>query len=149
MKFHLAQINVGRTRGPMDSPVMAEFAAALDEINALAEASPGFVWRFKTDNGNATEVKAYEDPLMLVNLSVWESVESLRNYAYRSAHGKFFARRAEWFESSAEAPFALWWIPAGQIPTVEEAVARLAELRARGPGPRAFTFKQPFPPDGA
>jgi hypothetical protein len=146
VSHQLAQINIGRIRGPLESEVMREFRAALDEINALAERSPGFVWRFKTASGNATSVVAYPDPLVLVNLSVWEDVGSLRDYVYRSDHGRFFARRANWFERMETPPLALWWIPAGTIPTVEEAKARLALLAEKGETAAAFTFRRPFAP---
>lgn len=130
----------------MDSPIMTDFANALDEINALAEASPGFVWRFKDDaSNNATSVRPYDDPRILVNLSVWSSLEALRDFAYRSAHGKFFARRREWFEPYEAPHLALWWIPAGTTPTVDEARERLALLTASGETERAFTFRRAFP----
>ena len=126
---------------------MADFANALDEINALAEASPGFVWRFKDDARNdATSVHAYDDQRIIVNLSVWFSVEQLRDYAYRSAHGKFFARRREWFEPFDGPHLALWWIPAGTTPTIDEAKTRLANLALSGETERAFTFRRTFPP---
>jgi hypothetical protein len=144
-RFHLAQLNIGRFRGPIDSPVMKEFADALDQINALAESSPGFVWRLKDDSGNATGIRPFEDPLMAVNLSVWESIETLKAYVYHSMHGKFFARRREWFEKMEEHHLVMWWIPAGTTPTAEEAKSRLALLRAKGDTPEAFTFRHPFP----
>lgn len=143
---HLAQLNIGRFRGPIDAPVMAEFAAALDAMNLLAEASPGFVWRLKGEGSNdATGVRAFPaDPLLAVNLSVWESLETLRDYAYRSPHGKFFARRVEWFEKLDTPHLVLWWIPAGTLPTVEEARARLDHLAAHGETEQAFTFRRLF-----
>lgn len=130
----------------MQSPIMAEFAQALDEINALAERSPGFVWRLKDDSGNATAIQAFADPLTLVNLSVWSTVESLKDYVYKSVHGKFFARRQAWFEKSESPHLALWWIPAGSLPTVMEAKERLDHLTLHGATAHAFTFRQPFPP---
>jgi len=145
-RWHLAQVNIGRIRGPMDSPIMAEFAAALDEINALAESSPGFVWRLKDSSGNATSIQAYTDPRQLVNMSVWTDLAALEKYVYRTAHGRFFARRQSWFEKMDTAHLALWWIPAGHLPTVEEAKERLAKLDALGPTPDAFTFRETFPP---
>jgi len=148
MQFHLAQLNVARAKAPMDSPVMAGFANALDEVNALADQSPGFVWRLKEASGNATAVRAYDDPLMLVNLSVWETPEALRTYVYRSMHRQFFARREEWFEKLEGAHLALWWIPVGSIPGVIEAKARLEYLSSHGESPRAFTFVRRFGPDG-
>jgi hypothetical protein len=145
---HLAQLNVGRIVGPLDGPVMADFMAGLDEINALAEASPGYVWRLQTEDGNATAIRPYEDDRMLVNLSVWESAEALADFVYRSDHVRFLRRRREWFEPPVEAIVVLWWIPAGTTPTAAEAVERLEHLRRHGPTARAFTFRQRFDPDG-
>jgi hypothetical protein len=149
MTWHLAQLNIGRLRAEVDDPSLAEFMAALDPINALADAAPGFVWRLQTDEGNATAIRAFEDdPLMALNLSVWESIEALADYAYRSAHTTFLRRRSEWFERLGEVYLVLWWIPAGTVPTVDEALARLDHLRTYGPSPEAFTFRQPFPHPG-
>ena len=113
---------------------------------ALAERSAGFVWRFKTESGNATSVAAYPDPLVLINLSVWEDVASLRDYVYKSDHGRFFARRAEWFERMEAPHLVLWWLPAGTLPTIEEAKARLSSLAEKGETALAFTFRRPFAP---
>ena len=121
----------------------------LDPINALADAAPGFVWRLQTDEGNATAIRAFpDDPLMALNLSVWESIEALADFAYRSAHTAFLRRRGEWFERLGEVYLVLWWIPAGTIPTLDEAIARLDHLRTFGPSQEAFTFRQPFPHPG-
>ena len=143
-KLQLAQINIGRLRAETDDPMIAEFMAALDEINALAEQSPGFVWRFMTEDGNATMVRPFEDELMLINMSVWESVESLADYVYRSDHTGYLRRRREWFERIRDAIVALWWVPAGHRPSVAEGIERINVLRANGPTPQAFTFRQPF-----
>ena len=143
--FQLAQVNIGRIRAPMNDPIMAEFAEALNEINALAESTPGFVWRLKEESGNATGISAYPDPLVLVNMSVWSDLSALHGYVYRSAHGKFFARRQSWFDKYDGAYLALWWIPAGHRPTVAEAQQRLRTIESRGPTPEAFTFRQSFP----
>src|SRR5690348_13368193 len=129
----LAQINVGRLRAPVDSPVVAEFMAALDPVNAIADASPGFAWRFQTDRGHATAGRPYEDETILVNMSVWASVEELSDFVYRSAHTAYLRRRREWFEPMAETITALWWVPAGHIPSIEEGIERLERLRANGP----------------
>ena len=147
MEFHLAQLNIGRLRAPTDDPVVAEFMAALDPVNALAERSPGFVWRFQTPEGNATAERPYDDDAVLVNLSVWQSVEALADYVYRSDHTAFMRRRAEWFERMREISVVLWWVPAGHTPTVADAIARLDHLRANGPSPHAFTFRHRFDPD--
>lgn len=142
----LAQLNIGVIRAPMDSPVMAEFANNLDRINALAEASPGFVWRLQTEEGNATAIRPFEDENLLVNMSVWRDVDSLKAYVYDSAHLGFMRRRREWFELMKEAYLVLWWVPKGHRPDIAEAIAKLDLLKAKGPGPEAFTFSQAFPP---
>ena len=145
----LAQLNIGIIKGPMDSPVMAEFAANLDRINALAEQSPGFVWRLKTEAGDATAIRPFEDDEnMLVNMSVWQDVDSLNRYVYSSDHVNVMRKRRQWFERMTEAFLVLWWVPQGHRPSVDEAVARLQLLRSDGPGPQAFTFRHAFaPPD--
>ena len=146
--WHLAQMNVATALYPMEDPRMGEFMARLDDVNRLAEASPGFVWRLQSDSGNATDIQVSEDPRFIVNMSVWESVESLFDYAYKSAHRLVMAKRRQWFERPAEAYQVLWWVPAGHRPTPEEGLARLEDLRRNGPTERAFTFKQRFPPPG-
>ena len=142
---HLAQVNVGRLRAPVDAPETAAFMAALDPINALADAAPGFVWRLQTDEGNATSVSFNDDPMVIINMSVWESIEALSEFVYRTEHVDVIRRRAEWFHRSVEAYLALWWIPAGHLPSVEEAATRIAALRADGPTAFAFTFRERFP----
>ena len=124
---------------------MADFKANLDPINALAEAAPGFIWRLQSASGNATDIVYSEDPLDIVNISVWESIESLRNYVYRSHHLEFFKRRAEWFEKSAKPTYTLWWILENHIPTVAEAKDRLNHYQKHGATPYSFWFAQPFP----
>lgn len=147
-RLHLAQANVARARGEMTDTMMEEFVALLPEINALADGSPGFVWRLQTEEGDATAVRAYDDTRMLFNLSVWEDLESLREYVYGGGHAAVMRRRREWFERFEGAYVALWWIEAGRLPTVEEAVARLAHLDEHGPTPHVFTFARAFGPDG-
>jgi heme-degrading monooxygenase HmoA len=145
MNAQLAQVNVARMKDALESATMAGFVARLDELNALADRSPGFVWRFQTEEGNATYVRPFDDDLVLVNLSVWESLEALRAYVYRSAHAEVLRRRQEWF-ARFEKPFmALWWVPAGHQPSVEEAKERLERIAREGPGPLAFTFQAAFP----
>lgn len=144
MDYHLAQINVARAKGPADSPEMAVFYANLDRINSLAEQAPGFVWRLQSDSGNATDIIVTEDPLFLINMSVWESVEALRSYVFQSEHRTFLKRRKEWFEKYDGAYTALWWVPAGHIPTTEEGMERLAELERNGPTQHAFSFASIF-----
>lgn len=142
--YQIAQLNVGRAVAPMDDVRMADFVARLDEVNQLAERTPGFVWRLQGENGNATDLKFDEDPRFIVNLTVWESPDDLFAFTYRSDHRTVFARRFDWFERSVGPNVVLWWQPAGTIPTVEDARRRLALLIAHGPSPDAFTFKQQF-----
>ena len=113
-RHHLAQVNIARMRGPLESAVMADFVARLDEINALADASPGFVWRLQTSEGNATYLRPYDDDRILFNMSVWQSLEDLHAYVYRSAHGHYVRRRYEWFDKIATPATARWWVPSGQ-----------------------------------
>ncbi len=148
--YHLAQLNVGRVLAPVDSPQLAEFVAALPEINALAEKSPGFVWRLIGDGtDDATAIRPYDDDLILVNASVWESLAALRDYVFGSEHVSYLRRRREWFEKLTEVATVLWWVPAGHIPSVAEAVAKLELLRSAGPTAEAFTFREPFPAPGS
>jgi hypothetical protein len=144
--FHLAQFNIARALAPMDDPLLRDFVAALDDVNVLAERSPGFVWRLKSDSGNATDIQAYDDPQMIVNLTVWASIDALFDFTYRSGHAKIMARRRDWFEKLSQPHIVLWWIPAGHLPDVNEAKARLELLHGQGPGPEAFTFKARFAP---
>ena len=145
-ELHLAQVNIARMNAPLESPEMAEFVARIDEINALADGSPGFVWRLQTGTGDATYLRPYDDDRVLFNLSVWKTVEDLRAYVYRSVHSEVMRRRQEWFGKFDGAYLALWWIPSGHVPSVDEAKQRLAHLDRHGPTPTAFTFKTLFPP---
>ena len=148
---HIAQLNVGRALYPPEDPRMSAFMEALDPINALADSTPGFVWRLQTEEGTATSIRIFEDDLMLVNLSVWETVDALRDYVYKSDHVAFLHRRGEWFEKPTEAHLVMWWVPAGHIPTTEEAASKLDQLRAEGPGSDVFTFAtipEPYRPGG-
>ena len=148
-KFHLAQINVAQAKAGMDDPLMAEFVAQLDAVNALADRSPGFVWRLQAESGNATDIQAFADPRKLINMSLWETPKHLFDYVYKSAHTKVMLRRKDWFERWSGAYQALWWLPAGTLPSAEEGLARLEHLARHGPTPHAFTFKRSFPaPDG-
>lgn len=147
MSYHLAQVNIARMRAPLEDELMTSFVARLDEINALADGSPGFIWRLQSGEGNATYLRPYDDDRILFNLSVWESVETLKHYVYKTAHAELLRGRRDWFEPF-EAPFmALWWVPAGHIPSVDEAKTRLARLEEDGPSQFAFTFKTVQPPD--
>jgi hypothetical protein len=147
--YELAQLNIGIIKGPLDSPVMAEFMANLERINALADAAEGFVWRLQTAEGDATAIRPFTDPNMLLNMSVWRDIEHLRRFVYRSAHVEFLGRRREWFERVSEAYLVLWWVPRGHRPTVSEAIERLGILRQTGASRAAFTFRQTFPPPDA
>ena len=145
--YELAQLNIALMKEPLESPVMADFVANLDRINALAESSPGFVWRLQTEEGDATALRPLGDDT-LVNVSVWRDVASLNKYVYESAHVEIMKRRKEWFGRMKEAYVVLWWVPKGHRPSVPEAVAKLELLRAKGPTKDAFTFRRAFlPPD--
>jgi hypothetical protein len=146
--YELAQLNVARMKEPLESPTMADFVANLDRINALAESSPGFLWRLQTEEGDATALRPLGEDT-LVNVSVWRDVQSLNKYVYQSAHVEIMRRRKEWFERMREAYVVLWWVPKGHRPTVSEAIAKLELLRANGPTQEAFTFRQAFPPPDA
>lgn len=146
-RYELAQLNIAIMKEPLESPAMADFVANLDRINALAESSPGFVWRLQTDDGDATALRPLGDDT-LVNMSVWKDVESLNHYVYKTAHVEIMRRRREWFDRMRESHVVLWWVPGGHRPTVTEAAERLAQLRANGPTADAFTFRNAFaPPD--
>lgn len=132
-RYHLAQYNIARLIAPLDDPSTAGFVADLERVNTLGDRSPGFVWRLQTDDGTSTSVRVRGDPLILVNFTVWESVESLFEFTYRSGHADVYRRRRRWFEAPSEAHLVMWWIPAGHIPTVDEGEDRLDYLRAHGP----------------
>lgn len=146
---HLADFNIARLRAPVDDPMIDDFRNNLELINRLAEETPGFVWRLQDDSGDATHFHPYGDPLVIVNLAVWESIDALHEFTYRTDHKDFLRRRREWFEAPTEPILALWWIPAGTLPTIEESVERLAHLREHGPTPYAFDFRTRYEPDVA
>lgn len=145
-KYHLAQINIANSRGNRDSEIMKGFMDRLDEINRIADNSPGFIWRLQTEEGDATTIQAFEDPLLLVNLSVWEDVDSLKNFVYKSLHVELIQDRDAWFKKMPESHQALWWVPAGHLPSVEEAKEKLRYLQANGPGEAVFTFAKSVAP---
>lgn len=148
--WHLAQINIARLAVPADDPQVKDFFDLLDKVNAMANGSPGFVWRLQTEGGNATGIQPTADPRLIVNMSVWEDAEHLFAFVYRSGHMPVMARRREWFERFEGVYQALWWVPAGHVPTVDEGLARIWHLERYGPTPHAFTFKARFPtPDHA
>jgi hypothetical protein len=147
-RYELAQLNIGIIKGPLESPLMADFVGNLDRINALAEGSPGFVWRLQTEEGDATALRPFGDDSTLVNMSVWKDVASLRNFVYRSAHVGIMRRREEWFHRMPNAFTVLWWVPRGHRPPVAEALTKLELLRSKGPTEEAFTFRHAYlPPD--
>jgi hypothetical protein len=146
--WHIAQLNVGRTLAPAHSPQLAAFMAALDRINAQADGTRGFVWRLQSASGNATDILVSADPNFLVNMSVWETLEALFDYVYRSAHTQVMVKRRQWFEKPTQAYMVLWWVPAGHLPSTAEALERLERLRRHGPSPHAFTFSQRYPAPG-
>lgn len=146
--WHLAQVNIGRLVAPEGDPRVQPFFDALDRVNALAEASPGFVWRLTGEGNNATDLRPTPDPLLAVNMSVWTDADALFAFVYRSAHTPVMARRRDYFERFDGAFQAMWWIPAGEIPTVSDAFSRLWMLDRYGPTPHAFTFKARFPAPG-
>lgn len=141
---HLAQINIARMLAPIDDPIMADFVAQLPAINALAEQSPGFVWRLQSESGDATSIKVYDDDMIIINLTVWESVDTLRQYVYKSAHSTVLRERKRWFEKFDGPYYALWWIPAGTVPTAEEGRERLEYLRQHGESVYAFSFRNVY-----
>lgn len=146
--YHLAQANIARGRAPVTDPVMQGFVDQLDYINSVADRSPGFVWRLQTEDGNATAIQAFDDPLIIFNLSVWESVEALYAYVFQSDHQGPMRARREWFTRLDRPHSVLWWIARGELPDIPEARRRLDLLRDEGPTPDAFTFGRLFDPDG-
>jgi hypothetical protein len=153
MCFELAQVNVARLAAPLDDPQLAEFVAALDPVNAVADRAPGFIWRLQTEDGNATAIQAFgwdaaESCGVIVNMSVWVDVEHLAAFVFGETHRQLLRRRREWFVHMREAFTACWWVPAGQRPTTDEAEDRIRCLRAHGPSEHAFTLREHFPAPG-
>lgn len=144
--YQLAQYNIAWIVAALDSPVMADFTNNIAAINQLAEDAPGFVWRHQTDDGDSTAIRVRDDNRIIINFSVWQDAESLFQYAFYSGHTDYYRRRKEWFTHEDEPYAVLWWVPEGHMPTVEEAEAKLGELKEKGPSPSAFTFKKRFPP---
>ena len=140
--LHLAQLNIGRIRYSLDDPRMADFVNNLDRVNAIAEHTPGFVWRLQDDSGNATAIHAFDDPRMLLNMSVWESVDALERFVWQTVHKRIYGRRPEWFEPLDRPHFVMWWVPAGHRPDVAEAKSRLEHLWAHGPSDYAFGWER-------
>jgi heme-degrading monooxygenase HmoA len=143
--MRIAQLNIALPVAPLDGPELAGFVAALEPVNALADAAPGFVWRLQTEDGDATAVRGFGDDRLIVNMSVWESLEALGAFVYSGPHREVLVQRRQWFARMGEAFQVLWWVPDGVRPSVADAEQRLDHLRAHGPTPHAFTFRTPFP----
>jgi hypothetical protein len=146
--YHLAQLNIGTALDSMESEVMKDFTDNLELINGIGENSPGFVWRLKDESGDATAIEFTDDPNVLVNLTVWQDPQSLKDFVFKTQHATFLARKKEWFKPVSEATYVLWWIPEGHIPSLEEAKAKLDHLNEHGESPSAFSFKKLYGPQG-
>ena len=142
--MHLAQLNIAKAKYSLEAPEIKEFIDNLEPINNLAEASDGFIWRLKDESGDATSIQAFDDPDMIVNMSVWDSIDALKDFMFRTHHRDFLRRKKEWFHNLAEDSYVLWWVPVGHIPSVEEAIAKLEFLRENGDTAHAFSFKSNF-----
>ncbi len=145
-QYHIAQVNIAHMKASLEEPVMAGFVARLDEINALADSSPGFVWRLESDEGDATSIQAFDDPLILINMSVWESIEALHDFVYSTKHIELLRSKTGWFNRAKKSHLALWWVREGHLPTEAEAKERLELLDTEGPNPDVFTFSRRYPP---
>ncbi len=145
-QYQIAEINVARMKGVhINDPIMKEFVDNLDHVNGIAEKSEGFIWRLKDENNDATSFNPYNDEQIIINVSVWETIEALETFVYKTFHTDFLKRRKEWFNSYGKVATALWWIPQGEFPTVEEAVAKLDYLQKNGATPVVFNFRNKFP----
>ncbi|GAA4138182.1 DUF3291 domain-containing protein [Streptomyces tunisiensis] len=144
--YQLAQVNIARLKAPLDTPLLKDFVDNLDPVNADADAADGFVWRLQSDDGDATAISVFDDPWLIVNMSVWRDPDALTAFMYQGRHREMLSRRREWFQRVEEAMTTLWWVPAGHRPTVAEAEDRLLHLRTHGPAPYAFTLRTSFPP---
>ncbi|GLX84507.1 hypothetical protein tloyanaT_07590 [Thalassotalea loyana] len=142
--MHLAQLNIAKAKYSLDAPEIKEFIDNLDPINQLAESSDGFIWRLKDESGDATNIQAFDDPNIIVNMSVWDSVDALKNFMFRTHHRDFLRRKKEWFHNIPEDSYVLWWVPVGHIPSIDEAIEKLEYLRKNGDTPQAFSFKSNF-----
>lgn len=145
MTKHLAQLNIATAIAPLESPELKEFVDNLDYINGIAEQSPGFIWRLQDESGNATDIQLFDDPKTIINMSVWQSPDALKNFMFKTDHMKFFKRKAQWFNKPVQANYVLWWLDEGQIPTVEQGLAKLKLLRQQGEQAQAFSFKKLYP----
>jgi hypothetical protein len=148
-RYYLCQYNVARAVAELTDPQMTEFVAGHDLLYSVSEHTPGFVWRLQGDGGHGSVQPFTNDPRLLVGLSVWDSVEALRSFVYGALHAEFLRKRRQWFERPSGPNSVLWWIPAGELPTIVEGARRLALLATNGPSPAAFTFQRTFgPPTG-
>ena len=147
MEYHLAQVNIAKMLADLNAPVMSDFVQRLNEINLLADSSAGFVWRFLSDEGDATYLRPYEDKNILFNMSVWESLESLKAYVYNSSHLELLKSKKNWFSKLSEPHMALWWVPKGHIPSVSEGLRKINIIKERGACEEAFTFAEPYGPN--
>ncbi|MCF6189628.1 MAG: DUF3291 domain-containing protein [Cocleimonas sp.] len=143
-KYHLAQINIAQAKDEMDTETMHGFMSRIDEINAIADKTDGFIWRLQSNDGDSTSIRVFDDPLLLVNMSVWDNVDSLKNYVYKSLHVELIRDREAWFDKMGAMHQALWWIPVGHIPSIQEAKDKLELLRENGPNQDVFTFGKAF-----
>ena len=142
----LAQINIGRMRGVnINDPIMKEFVDNLEMVNNLAESSPGFIWRLKVDNNNATNFNPFNDDQVIINVSVWASINELEQFVFRTLHTDFLRRRKEWFQAFGKVYTGMWWIPARRFPSVQDSIEKLKYLQSNGPTQTVFNFKTKFP----
>jgi hypothetical protein len=150
MDFVLAQFNITRLKAPLDAPETKEFADFLAPVNRFAEESPGFIWRLVGPDGESSSYLApiYDDPMVVTNLSVWQDIDSLKNFVYQSVHVYFLRNRKKWLEQASSTPMVLWWVPRGHFPTAQEGKEKLRQLEELGPGPGAFTFQVSFDSEG-
>jgi Domain of unknown function (DUF3291) len=143
--YQLAEINIAKMKGVnINDPIMKEFVDNLGSVNALAESSEGFVWRLKDESNNATSLNPYDDEQIIINISVWESIEALEKFTYKTFHTDFLKRRKEWFQMFGKAYFAMWWVPVGHFPSIQEATEKLDYLQKNGPSALVFDFKKKF-----
>ncbi|MEB8433587.1 DUF3291 domain-containing protein [Cocleimonas sp. KMM 6892] len=145
ISYHIAQINIAQAKADKDSEIMSGFISRLDEIHTLADNAPGFIWRLETEDGDDGSVSVFNDPLLLINMSVWRDIDSLRAFVYKSIHIELLQDRDAWFDKMGEMHQTLWWVPAGHIPTIQEGKDKLDQIREFGPTAKAFTFGKKFP----
>lgn len=144
-QYHLTQVNIATLRAPLHDPQMADFVAQIDYVNSIADNDPGFVWRLRAEGADdANNIRAFDDDRILITLTVWKSLEALSDYVYRGAHAGVMRDRRRWFEKAEHPILALWWVPLGHNPTVDEGKERLEHLRCQGSTTHSFSFGKPF-----